>query len=77
MTPERRRAHERLSGVRMHVAGEAVNALADAYEQIEYLRPALVAARAACDAKSGQARNEALEALFNVVAVTRHLEVGL
>lgn len=77
MTPQRRRAHDRLANVRMHAAGEAVNALAAAYEEIEYLRPALVAARRACDAKSGEARNVALEALFDVVAATRHLQVEM
>ena len=73
MTPERRRAHERLEGKRVqwHVAGEPIAVVLEAYEEIEHLRPDVDIAKALVDAKSGEARALAIEAIFGAVEKLR------
>lgn len=72
MSPERRRAWERLRALPVPLTFSTVNAaLVDAYEEVEHTRPIVDVAKALVDAKSGEARALAIEALFGAVAKLR------
>jgi hypothetical protein len=69
MTPERKRAHEAVEALHIlwHVAGQPIEAVLDAHETVEHLRPIVDLAKAITYAKSGEARAAAMTAMFAAV----------
>lgn len=73
MTPELHRAWEIVGelAVKWHEPSAAVSATVAALEEVEHLRPIVDLTKALVDAKSGEQRARALEALFPAVAKLR------
>ncbi len=73
MTPERRRALDRLEArrVRWYSPSEPITVLTEAYEEIEHMRPVIDAAKALVAAKSGEQRALAIERIFAAVEKLR------
>lgn len=69
MSPERTRAWAALDskGIAWHRPSTAVTACVDALEEVEHLRPIVDLAKALVHAKSGQARADAIVAVFGAV----------
>jgi hypothetical protein len=57
--------------VQWHVPTEAVAATISALTEVEHTRPVVEAAKVLVDAKSGEARALAIEAIFDAVARLR------